>query len=151
MLSADVVLGQVAVLGVSGGDLQGYPEVGACVGGGFGGSFGVDGLELGEGTLLEFFLALGVLTEVGADKHEGSEMGLGGGVLNLVVAVAVESGEQLGVAAIEGEVGGGGETGGGTAGHRAIKGGGAGGGGGGTGGQTAGHTTKGGGARGGGT
>ena len=76
----DVGLCQLTVLGIAGGDVGGYVEVRAGVGGGFALA------ELGD--VLEFLLDIGeeagggffIAQEMGADEHEGQEVALHGSV-----------------------------------------------------------------------
>ena len=95
----DILLGGVAIAGIAGGDVKGYPEVGAGVGGREGFATGVDDVEGLEGLGLQLGLTFLIADEMGADEHQGEEMETGGLVLHLVVTVVVEAGEHGGIAA----------------------------------------------------
>lgn len=75
---ADVGFGQIAVLGLGGGDVEGYMEIGTGVGGGFALADAGESGQLCFDCLAETSDTGFVGQQVGTDEHQGKEVALHG-------------------------------------------------------------------------
>jgi len=95
LLLLDVLLGGITIGGFAGADVEGYPQPGADVGGCPALALAVEVGQQALGFFSQRLFTVGILAQVGTDKHQGLEMDPGSTAL-YVVGIVKEQPRQCG-------------------------------------------------------